>query len=235
MHFDKAYAISVEEKSSARLNRFYKSCELAAVEVELFSAVNGATADLTDWQRRGYLCENFTLRMPGSLGCLLSHVTLWEKINADPQVEIALICEDDAELKTDFLRQLQNIPWDEVPGEWDMIRLACHRITGESVSKHLLKPPSVRRKGVNAGTFCYLMKAASAGTLKSVLIPYANRQSMDVLLKNRTEQYKSYILKKPLAREIRYRYSVRQDLNLNYGNGNRFKKFLVNLTGKIFK
>ncbi|NOZ07908.1 MAG: glycosyltransferase family 25 protein [FCB group bacterium] len=235
MHFDKAYVINVPGKSTERLHRFYKSCEQAAVQVELFPAVNGAATDITDWQRRGYLCEDFTLKMPGSLGCLLSHVTLWEKIKADPQVEIALICEDDAELKPDFLSQLHKIPWEEVPPNWDMIRLAAHRITGEPVSKHLLQLPPVRRKGVNAGTFCYLMKAASTETLKEVLIPYANHQSMDVLLKSRTERYNSYVLKKPLAREIRYRHSIRQDINQNFSSGSKFKKFVTKLTGKIFK
>ncbi len=235
MHFNKAYVICVAEKSPDRLRRFFRNCRRAGVSAELFPAVNGASIDTMDWQQNGYLTQDFKLKMPGSLGCLLSHVVLWEKIAADASVEIALICEDDAELIPDFLIQLKNISWDEVPSDWDVIRLACHKRTGEFVSANLLKAPIVLRKGINAGTFCYLMKAASAEKLKSVLIPYSNQQSMDVLLKSRTDQYRLYILKRPLAKETRFRYSIRRDLNLNYGTDRKIKRFFVNLLGKIFK
>lgn len=232
MHFDKAYVIGVEGKSTERLNRFFASCETAGVKAELFNAVNGAEINYDQWQKEGYLSSDFELRMPGSLGCLLSHVTLWEKINSDPDIKVALICEDDAVLDKEFLRKLEEIPWDEVPKDWDMIRLAGHKITGEPVSEHLLKPPTQRRKGTNAGTFCYLVNAKTALKMKQVLIPYKNRQSMDVLLQKNSDKYNLYVLKKPLAREIRYRYSVRNDLNLNHKKENSLKKLIVNLSAK---
>ena len=106
MHFDKAYVIGVEGKSTERLNRFFDSCKKAGVKAELYNAVNGAAIDYDQWQQEGYLSSDFELRMPGSLGCLLSHVTLWETVNQDPEVDVALICEDDAVLDKKFLKKL---------------------------------------------------------------------------------------------------------------------------------
>jgi GR25 family glycosyltransferase involved in LPS biosynthesis len=235
MHYDKAYVIGFEGKKSERLIRFYESCKMAGVKTELFPAVNGRKIITEEWKVANYLSDDFDLRMPGSLGCLLSHVTLWEQISNDETVDIALICEDDALLDNDFLEKLKNIHWNNVPEDWDVIRLACHKVTGDSISEYLVKPYTKYIKGANAGTYCYLMKSKSAEKLKSVLIPYSNKQSMDVMLKKRSDQYHLYVLKESLAHEQRFRYSVRKDMNLSHKEGNWLKKLLVLISGKWFR
>lgn len=235
MHYDKAYVIGFEGKKSERLIRFFDSCNIAGVEAVLFPAVNGGKINTEEWREKNYLSDDFELRMPGSLGCLLSHVTLWEHVSNDDDVNIALICEDDALLDYDFLEKLENIPWDDVPDNWDVIRLACHKVTGDSISKNFVRPYTKYIKGANAGTYCYLMKSDSADKLKSVLTPYSNKQSMDVMLKKRSDQYHLYVLKEGLAHEQRFRYSVRKDMNLSHKEGNWLKKFLVAISGKWFR
>ena len=232
MHFDKAYVIGLEQAGPDRLRRFFKSSRTAGVQVELFPAVNGGSLDLDGFHKSGYLADDFELRMPGSLGCLLSHVTLWEKIDADPDVSIALICEDDALLDPDFMDTLENISWEEVPDDWDVIRLASHKVTGEPVSEQFVKPPTKYIRGANSGTFCYLIRSSSCLKLKDVLIPYKNRQSMDVLLKKHSDKYNLYVHKTPLAREQRFRYSPRVDLNLMQQKGG-FASTVMRLLSKI--
>ena len=205
------------------------------MDVELFPAVNGGSIDIGVFQSLKYLTDDFRLRMPGSLGCLLSHVTLWEHVAQDENVEIALILEDDALLDEDFQKKLAAIPWNEVQGDWDVIRLACHKRTGSDFSEHFLKPYQEYIKGANAGTYCYLMRAGSAEKLKSVLTPYGNKRSMDVILKRRSDQYNLYILKEPLAHEQRFRYSPRKDMNLSHIDGKKLKKLLSSLLGKWFR
>ncbi len=223
MHFDQAFVIGFPDQKSERLDRFFESCQIAGIQVEIFPAVRGDSIDLIQWAQDGYLVSDFKMNMPGSLGCLLSHVTIWEKIYNDPDVNIALICEDDAILENDFLLKLNEISWDEVPDDWDVIRLACHKITGDSVSDHVMRPPTGYIKGANAGTYCYLVKAANAMKLKDILTPYDNRRSMDVMLKTRSDQYRLYVLKTPLADEQRFRYSLRKDMNLKHKNGGFFR------------
>jgi len=235
MHFDKAYVIGFEQTGAKRLERFFQHANKAGVEVELFPAVNGREVDTLEFKTQGYLGEEFELRMPGSLGCLLSHVTLWDKIAADSHNEIILVCEDDALLNRKFRDQLAAIPWSEVPDDWDVIRLASHKVTGDTVSKHFVRPPTRYLRGRNSGTFCYLLKASSALKIKSVLLPYDNKQSMDVLLKKRSDQYNLYISKKPLARELRFRYSPRVDLNTSGKPHKGFKQFLIRISKRFLR
>lgn len=227
MKFDKAYVIGFEERGAERLRRFFDSAEEAGVDVELFPAVDGAAVDADAFRARGYLSEDFEPKMPGSLGCLLSHVTLWERIHSDPEVSVALICEDDALLNEDFLAELAAIPPAEIPEDWDVLRLACHKVTGTDVSSRFVRPPARYIKGANAGTFCYLIRSESALKLKSVLVPYSNRQSMDVLLKKRSDRYNLYVSKIPLAWEQRFRYSMRQDMNFRSRKGSALRKLVI--------
>ncbi|MFQ6609998.1 MAG: glycosyltransferase family 25 protein [Fidelibacterota bacterium] len=235
MHFDKAYVIGFPEENNQRLKRFFASAQRAGVKVERFPAVKGDELNLQEWIASGYLTADFQLNMPGSLGCLLSHVTLWEKIHNDPKIHIALVCEDDAILDQDFLQRLDRINESDVPDDWGVIRLACHKITGEPVSEHLLKPPTRYVKGANAGTYCYLVKAESTLKLKALLTPYDNRKSMDILLKTRSDQYHLYVLKSPLAHEQRFRYSVRKDMNLKQKEGGFLQNLANWITAKWFR
>jgi len=227
MRFDKAYVIGFKERGAERLHRFFGSAEEAGVDVELFPAVDGAAVDAEKSRELGYLSDDFELRMPGSLGCLLSHVTLWEHIHADPEVSVALICEDDALLNEDFLAELSAIPAAEIPEDWDVLRLASHKVTGTDVSPRFVRPPARYIKGANAGTYCYLIKSESALKLKAVLLPYNNRQSMDVLPKKRSDRYNLYVSKIPLAREQRFRYSMRQDMNFRSKKGGGLRRIAI--------
>ncbi len=235
MHFDKAYVIGMEVEGAERLKRFFKSSKEAGIDVTLWPAVNGGNVNIEEYKQNEYLGKNFKLRMPGSLGCLLSHVTLWEKVHNDPDCEVALICEDDAVLRKDFLEKLSDIPWENVPDDWDMIRLGYHNVTGIPVNEYFLKPQLIRKRGINNGTFCYLVNCKNALNLKKQLIPYDNKQSMDVILRNKAGQYHPYFLANALAKETRYRYSVRQELNVNHGKSKLSKRILIKISRWFLK
>ena len=234
MHFDKAFIIGLPDYTNKRLERCFKRCEREGVNTKLWSGIYGLDVDIPEYQAKGFLSDDFDLQLPGSLGCMLSHITLWESIEKDPDCEVALICEDDILLKSNFLKDLESIPWSDVPDDWDFIKLSYHGLDGEKVSDTIIKPSLSTKRGTNSGTFCYLMKASSAQTLKSILVPYNGRRSMDVLLRESFSRFHPYLTTKILAKEERFRYSIRKDLNLKGQKHISLKKLLVKITKFLF-
>lgn len=92
---DKIYLINLD-KDIVRLNDFDEMMRKNKWKYERFSAVYGK--QLTDEQKilkSKYV--NFPLEInPSEIGCLLSHVSLWEKVANDPKLNKILIFEDDA-------------------------------------------------------------------------------------------------------------------------------------------
>lgn len=210
MHFDKAYLISLKE-SEQRRNRFNRMAQKASVNVEWFDAVKGSEVDIEKYRSNGYLSEDFKLRMPGSLGCLLSHVHVWEKISDDEKCDVGLIFEDDAIIKRNFLTKLSSIPEEMIPDDWDMIWLGWHKINCQSVNKFFGKPNIGRG---NSGHFGYLIKSSSIKKLKKILIPYNNINSKDILLRKNFDQFNAYFLKKKIVKTPIIEFdSTRKNLN----------------------
>ena len=104
MHFDKAYIIGLPNHTNKRLDRCFKRFKREKVDVELWEGIYGLDVDINKYQKAGYLSQDFKLKLPGSLGCMLSHITLWEKLEKDSACDIAFICEDDILLNATLLK-----------------------------------------------------------------------------------------------------------------------------------
>ena len=234
MNFDKSYIIGIPQLSQKRLDRCFKKFKDQNINVELWEGVYGADINLDKYKKMEYLSNDFKLNLPGSLGCLLSHVTLWEHIYNDSDCKIALICEDDILLNKDFKIKLSEIPWSDVPEDWDIIKLSYHGLDGEVISDSIVKPSYSTKKGTNSGTFCYLMKASSAPVLKNILLPYDGRSSMDVILRENFKKFNPYLLKNRLAIELRYKHSIRKELNFTARNLSLLEKAYMKISKKLF-
>jgi GR25 family glycosyltransferase involved in LPS biosynthesis len=230
MHFDKAFIIGLPGHTNKRLERCFKRFKREGIEVELWAGIYGLDVNIKEYQQKGYLSDDFNLKLPGSLGCMLSHITLWETLENDPDCTIAFICEDDILLNSNFIKKLKEIPWSDVPDNWDIIKLSYHKLNGEQVSDHIVKPSLLTKPGTNSGTFCYLMKTSSAQILKNILIPYNGQQSMDVLLRKNFSNFHPYLTTKRLAIEERYRYSIRKDLNFSARKLTIFEKLYMKIS-----
>jgi GR25 family glycosyltransferase involved in LPS biosynthesis len=92
---DKIYVINLD-KDKDRLYNFDRMMKINKWSYERFPAVYGK--NLTPEQKilkQKYV--NFPLEInPSEIGCLLSHVSLWEKVAYDPEINKILIFEDDA-------------------------------------------------------------------------------------------------------------------------------------------
>ena len=109
MKYDKAYVIGSHDLAANRLKKFFSKNLLDNKKIELWPAIIGTEVNIAEYQDKGFLTKDFKLNMAGSLGCLLSHATLWKKCAQDQQCEIALIFEDDAIMKSDFNEKIKEI------------------------------------------------------------------------------------------------------------------------------
>ena len=231
MNFDKAYVIGSHEFSSKRLERFYKMSNSIDMEVELWPAIYGLDIDVNQYKNNGYLSDDFKLSMPGSLGCLLSHVTLWEHCQKDPNCDIALIFEDDVILNSDFIDSINRISLEELPKNWAIIKLSYNKVVGHSFSKSFIKPELNLGKGINAGSWCYIINSSFIKDVRNILIPYNNKVSMDVIIRANIDKINIFFTKEKLAVHDQVRYSVRKDINRPHVS--IFKRIITKLNKKF--
>jgi len=188
-----------------------------------------------DYQKRGYLSEDFKLRLAGSLGTLLSHVHVWEKIAEDPQCEVGLVFEDDAVFNGRFLTDLSAIKRSDVPEDWDMLWLGWHKLDCDPVNEIIGTPRKTEGKSVNSGHFAYMVKSSSVDKLKALLLPYDNSRSKDVLLRQNFEAFNAcFLLEKIVKTPLIGFDSVRKNINDPNRIAGRPIKKLVQKIRKLF-
>ncbi len=234
MQFDKAYLISLE-RSPGRRQNFYRYARKAGLEVEWFPALYGLDVDIDDYQKRGYLSNDFELRLAGSLGTLLSHIHVWEKIEADPQCQVGLVFEDDAVFKSRFLTDLAAVRQSDIPDDWDMLWLGWHKLDCDPVNEIVGSPRKTERKSVNSGHFAYMIKSSSVEKMKALLLPYDNRRSKDVLLRRNFDAFGAYFLLNKIVKTPLIGFdSVRKNINNPKRIEGRPIKRLVQKIRKLF-
>ena len=225
MKYDKAFVIGSKKLSKNRLKRFYSKNKLKDIEITLWPAVIGTEVDINYYKKEQFLTDDFKINLVGSLGCLLSHATLWKKCAEDQNCNIALIFEDDAIIKEDFNMKVEQIKESHLPKDWTILRLSYKGLKGKPISETVVKPDSIKKKGVNAGTWCYLLNTKNVQTLFDIILPYNNKNSMDVVMRNNMEELKIYFSKYNHAIHYEKNYSPRKDLNLQKKNLFQMIKF----------
>tara|TARA_B100001146_G_C16142493_1_gene417415 strand:- start:7 stop:708 length:702 start_codon:yes stop_codon:yes gene_type:complete len=213
MNFNKAYVIGSKDFAPQRLNSFYKNIKSFNMNVNLWPAINGSKVNIEEYKDKNYLTTDFQLNMPGSLGCLLSHITLWEYCEQDNDCDVALIFEDDAILYNNFLELLDRIPLIDIPSNWNIIKLSYKGLIGEAISNSIIKPKLVMTKGTNAGNWCYLLNTKNVSKLKEIILPYDNKLSIDVIMRNNIDRLNIFFTSQKLAKHYEKKYSLRKDLN----------------------
>ena len=227
MNFDKAYLISLKQ-SEKRRQRFYHRAVAAQMDVQWIPAVYGLDVNISTYQTVGYLSKDFNLKMAGSLGTLLSHIQIWDIIAADESCERGLVFEDDAIVAKNFLKKIKAIPEESLPDDWDMLWLAWHKKDLEKVNKWWGRPQKSSKGGVNSGHYAYIIRRESVEKLKSIVLPYNNKNSKDVLLRKNFKNFGAYFLLKKIARTPWVDFgSVRKKINNPKRN-----PFLDNWLGK---
>ena len=104
------------------------------------------------------------------------------------------------------------------------MRLSYKGLVGKKISNDIVKPDCIKKKGVNAGSWCYLLNSRNAEILINSITPYENKNSMDVILRNNINDINMYFTNSKLAKH--------PEKNIHQG---KTLTILKNLSGKTLK
>jgi len=152
---DKIYIISLERHESRR-SRLYADLRTAGFDtskIELISAVNGNELDVNKLIIDSIISDTFIdpngLLTKAIYGCALSHQAVYKRFLETPNIETALILEDDAALTHTGLRTLlpnsdayQKFIEEKNEFDWDVIFVggASKIMPYHGIQSHVLKP-----------------------------------------------------------------------------------------------
>ncbi|MDF2577299.1 MAG: glycosyltransferase 25 family er [Chlamydiales bacterium] len=106
----------------------------------IFSAIDGkklTNEQIQEFVQQKIFTENAVKTLKrGEIGCALSHYTLWKRVAEDPDINSAMILEDDVQLLGTFQNSLAGIT-KELPQDFDFVFL----YNDDSLT-HLAKTPS---------------------------------------------------------------------------------------------
>lgn len=152
---DKIYIISLERHEERRNTIFsdLKSVGFDTSKIEWVKAIDGNDLDIPRLVKDGVISDTFKdpsgLLTKGIYGCALSHRLIYENVLNSPNINTALILEDDAALTHTALRTL--LPnsnayiqfekeKDEIDWEVIMLGFASKRTDYVKIKSHVLKP-----------------------------------------------------------------------------------------------
>lgn len=105
----------------------------------------------------------YYLDHPGSIGCYLSHLSLWKTLLQNYQEEsFVLIMEDDAFFTPHAMENLEIAIQRASRYPWDILYIGHNHLRGKTIDPLFLRPsPTERRQGYNTGFFGYVLKIGS--------------------------------------------------------------------------
>jgi GR25 family glycosyltransferase involved in LPS biosynthesis len=106
------------DRSEDRLRRFWERNAHLEGLVERVSATDGGTLDRDELLCAGYILDDLTYG-PGTLGCAMSHIRLWEMAVAEDRS--ITIFEDDAVASIGFV-EASNSVIDTLPTDWGIMQ-----------------------------------------------------------------------------------------------------------------
>lgn len=158
------------DKDVKRMKKLDKKLKKESINYHRFPAIYGK--NVSEKEKEKYIKTNKL--NDGQIGCLLSHVKIWENIinnNKYMDNDNFIIFEDDIipvkkfnKKLSQYMKQLNNI-------EWDLIYLGGNTIIGNKYSKNFIKPISYNG---NWGFFGYMFTKKSIRKIYNLIIPTDN-------------------------------------------------------------
>jgi GR25 family glycosyltransferase involved in LPS biosynthesis len=207
------YVISLE-KDISRWNLFLKRltiCNLEKRKLFRFLGVDGSnpyelklSADIAFNKKftSHKICEeDIQKKIPGSIGCYLSHLSLWETLLTNhSHKEHILIMEDDAYFTPAGIQNIDIVLSQIISIDWDILYVGHNHLRGDKIHPLLVKPRPPKKgepiQGYNTGFFGYIVKISSLPKLiqsaKEMKQPYIDLQIRDSFEK--TKLIKAFFL-----------------------------------------
>jgi glycosyl transferase family 25 len=180
LKIDKYYVINLK-KSTDRWSRMMPQAENAGIELTRFNAVNGKEIKLFEKSNK-YLdgLPMDLVKQPGSVGCAMSHITLWGKFR-DSEDENIVIFEDDIIIPPNF-KELLDRYVKQLPIDWDMCFLGNTKLYGIKISDNIVK--MVGNNGYNYGLFGYIINKKSVNKLLNIMTPMSTMIDNQLTINN---------------------------------------------------
>ncbi len=194
-YFDRIYCINLKSRPD-RLISFKKNFKaLGTSNITFIEAIDGKTLDIGDWK--------FS---PGSLGCKLSHLSIYNDALKNNYSKI-LVFEDDAIVNKYFRKALYKI-LATVNDDWDLIYFGgTHFVRPEKINNSTMRLKST--------TTTHSM-AINCRCMPQLLSELTNsNQFIDISLANLQIKLKVYGPSKSMAYQIQG-YSDIEETNVNY-------------------
>jgi len=185
------YVINLNE-SKDRLKLITSQLNKQNLQFTRFPAINGKNLDLPKLKKQNIL-QNDNMKK-GTIGCSLSHITLWKKL-AKQKNQYNIILEDDVIIQSDFKRKLHNI-LDNITIPFDILYLGGSNIHGKKINDFLIKP-IYKKKLQNVGTYAMLINKKCLDTIIKKNLPIDN--DIDQSLNKRCRKLKVYYVYPPLV------------------------------------
>ena len=175
---DKIYFINLE-KSKDRLSYITSQLNDISIPSERFSAVDGSKLNKEQLIENGILHTD--KMMIGAVGCSLSHINLWKKINRSKD-KYSLVLEDDIIIDPKFEEKVNGYI-NQINGDFDILYLGGSNIYGRKISENIIKPEiSIDSSTRNTGMYAMLINRRVIPKLLKHSQPI--RDNIDQVIKN---------------------------------------------------
>lgn len=158
-------------------------------------------------------------KYPGSIGCYLSHIKLWQNMLDDEKSgEYSLIMEDDSFFTPVGLINIEIALQSAHSINWDILYVGHNMLSGNKISSLFLRPhlsvPGKNNIGYNSGFFGYIVRKSS---LKKLIENVKNFDSpfIDVQIRNSFDKISALFFISNLIRHTNSGGSSRKDID-NY-------------------
>jgi glycosyl transferase, family 25 len=201
----KIYLINLD-KSPDRLQYMKKQLNKNNINFERFSAIDGSKLDTEKLTRTNMLKTN--KMMIGAVGCSLSHINLWKKIQ-NSNHKYTLILEDDTIIMDNFWEQF-NTYSKQIPDDFDILYLGGSNIDGRMISTNILTPKITKSNSTkNTGMYGMIINKRVIPILLKHNIPI--KDNIDQVVKNHIfDKIKVYYIIPVLIKHNNSFYSMRR-------------------------
>ena len=176
---EKVYFINLDKSVDRRKNLIKNALE-NNISISRFPGYYGKNLNKQKLYDEGIFDKFIFRTKDGMIGCTLSHLKLWEKINKDKD-EIVLILEDDV-LFTDNFWEKFNDYYKQLPDDWDIAYLGASNIYGKKTSKNLIKPIYGTKSLTNVGAYAMLVRKKNMSKMLEAMKPV--KKDFDIQLRD---------------------------------------------------
>lgn len=184
---EKVYYINLD-RSANRRKHMERMLRNAGIEAERFPAIDGTSINIEKMKQNGELSADIKLRK-ASVGCALSHISLWRKIK-DGNYNSAMIFEDDVIIPDDFWKVYER-RMKFIPKKWDILYFGGSALKGTPINQHALKP--IAQRAFNGGFFAYMINAASAEKFLKYLEEKPLNNMIDLYIRDHLNELNAFI------------------------------------------